>query len=277
MYKEILYDVDDPVATITFNRPDRLNAWTDRMGEEVRHAVARAEQDPAVVGILLTGAGRGYCAGADLKQLSDLGDGTYRGASDPALEANPGDPDAGSFASVRYTYLLAVRKPVVAAINGPCAGMAVPISLCADLRFASERAVFTTAFSRRGLIAEWGISWLLPRVVGAAHAADLLYSARKIDAYEAERMGLVNKVVEPDALLDHARGWIREVAEACSPTSVSVMKRQLWRDATAELGPAHDEAVRLMLESFERPDFSEGVKSFLDGRSPHFRRIGEAD
>ena len=276
MYKEILYEVDDPIATITFNRPDRLNAWTDRMGEEVRHAVARAERDPAVVGMILTGAGRGFCAGADLKQLSDIGDGSYRGASDPALEAAPGDPEAGAFFRGRYTYLLAVRKPVVAAINGPCAGMAVPISLCADLRFASDRAVFTTAFSRRGLIAEWGSSWLLPRLVGPAHAADLLYSARKVDAREAERMGLVNKVVEHDALLDHARAWIVEVAESCSPTSVSIMKRQLWKDASAELGPAHDEAVRLMLESFQRPDFSEGVQSFLDGRAPQFRRIGES-
>lgn len=276
MYKEILYEVDDPIATITFNRPDRLNAWTDRMGEEVRHAVARAERDPSVVGMILTGAGRGYCAGADLKQLSDIGDGSYKGASDPALEAQPGDPEAGAFFGGRYTYLLAVRKPVVAAINGPCAGMAVPISLCADLRFASDRAVFTTAFSRRGLIAEWGSSWLLPRLVGPAHAADLLYSARKVDAHEAERMGLVNKVVEHDALLDHARTWIREVAESCSPTSVSIMKRQLWKDASAELGPAHDEAVRLMLESFQRPDFSEGVQSFLDGRAPQFRRIGES-
>jgi enoyl-CoA hydratase/carnithine racemase len=276
VYKEILYEVDDPIATITFNRPDRLNAWTDRMGEEVRHAVARAERDPAVVGMILTGAGRGFCAGADLKQLSDIGDGSYRGASDPALEAAPGDPEAGAFFRGRYTYLLAVRKPVVAAINGPCAGMAVPISLCADLRFASDRAVFTTAFSRRGLIAEWGSSWLLPRLVGPAHAADLLYSGRKVDAREAERMGLVNKVVEHDALLDHARTWIREVAESCSPTSVSIMKRQLWKDASAELGPAHDEAVRLMLESFQRPDFSEGVQSFLDGRAPQFRRVGEA-
>jgi enoyl-CoA hydratase/carnithine racemase len=276
VYKEILYEVDDPIATITFNRPDRLNAWTDRMGEEVRHAVARAERDPAVVGMILTGAGRGFCAGADLKQLSDIGDGSYRGASDPALEAAPGDPEAGAFFRGRYTYLLAVRKPVVAAINGPCAGMAVPISLCADLRFASDRAVFTTAFSRRGLIAEWGSSWLLPRLVGPAHAADLLYSGRKVDAREAERMGLVNKVVEHDALLDHARAWIVEVAESCSPTSISVMKRQLWKDASAELGPAHDEAVRLMLESFERPDFSEGVQSFLDRRAPQFRRVGVA-
>ena len=276
MYKEILYEVEDPIATITFNRPDKLNAWTDRMGEEVRHAVARAERDPAVVGMILTGAGRGFCAGADLKQLSDIGDGSYRGGSDPALEAQPGDPEAGAFFRGRYTYLLAVRKPVVAAINGPCAGMAVPISLCADLRFASDRAVFTTAFSRRGLIAEWGSSWLLPRLVGPAHAADLLYSARKVDAREAERMGLVNKVVEHDALLDHSRAWIREVAECCSPASVSVMKRQLWKDASAEFGPSHDEAVRLMVESFGRPDFAEGVQSFVDDRSPHFRRIGES-
>jgi enoyl-CoA hydratase/carnithine racemase len=277
MYKEIIYEVEEPVATITLNRPEKLNAWTDRMGDEVRHAVARAERDLAVVGILITGAGRGFCAGADLDMLSDIGEGAHEAESDSALEADPGDPEAGASFRGRYTYLISVRKPIVAAINGPCAGMAVPISVCADLRFASDRASFTTAFSRRGLIAEWGSSWVLPRLVGPAHAADLLYSARKIDAVEAERMGLVNRVVPHDQLLDTAREWIRDVAENCSPTSVSIMKRQLWGDWMESLETAHDAAVRLMVESFGRPDFVEGVKSFQERRPPQFARIGEAD
>ncbi len=278
MYKEIIYEVEEPVATITLNRPDKLNAWTDRMGDEVRHAVARAERDPAVVGILITGAGRGFCAGADLNVLSDIGAGRAQGQeSDPALAAEPGDPEAGPSFRGRYTYLLSVRKPIVAAINGPCAGMAVPISVCTDIRFASDRAVFTTAFSRRGLIAEWGSSWVLPRLVGPAHAADLLFSGRKIDAAEAARMGLVNRVVPHDELLGTARGWIEDVAENCSPTSMSIMKRQLWGDWTESLETAHDNAVRLMVESFERPDFVEGVQSFQERRPPRFTRIGEAD
>lgn len=275
MYEQILYRVDDPVATITLSRPEKLNAWTDRMGDELRHAVDRAERDPDVVGIILTGAGRGFCAGADLDMLSDIGEGSYKTEADAALTADPGDPDAGASFRGKYTYLLSVRKPIVAAINGPCAGMAVPIALCADLRLASDRAVFTTAFSRRGLIAEWGSSWLLPRIVGPHHAADLLYSGRKIDAAEAERMGLVNRVVPHDELIAQAEAWVREVAENCSPTSVSIMKRQIWRDSTESLEGAHDNAVRLMVESFGRPDFNEGVKSFMERRPPKFRRLGE--
>ena len=275
MYQQILYRVDDPVATITLNRPEKLNAWTDRMGDEVRHAVDRAERDPDVVGIVLTGAGRGFCSGADLAMLSDIGDGSYAAESDAALAASPGDPEAGPSFQGRYTYLLSVRKPIVAAINGPCAGMAIPIALCADLRLASARV--TTAFARRGLIAEWGSSWLLPRIVGPHHAADLLYSARTVEAAEAERMGLVNRVVAHDDLIAEAEGWVREVAGHCSPTSVAIMKRQLWRDWTETLGDAHDAAVRLMLESFGRPDFGEGVKSFLERRPPKFRRLGEED
>lgn len=275
MYEQILYRVNDPMATITLNRPDQLNAWTDRMGDELRHAIDRAERDPDVVGIIVTGAGRGFCAGADLNMLSDIGAGTHEVESDAALAADPGDPDAGASFRGRYTYLLSVRKPIVAAINGPCAGMAVPIALCADLRLASDRAVFTTAFSRRGLIAEWGSSWLLPRIVGPHHAADLLYSGRKIDAAEAERMGLVNRVVPHDELLAEAEGWIRDVAENCSPTSVSIMKRQLWRDSMETLDEAHGTAVRLMVESFGRPDFTEGVNSFMERRPPKFRRVGK--
>jgi enoyl-CoA hydratase/carnithine racemase len=167
-----------------------------------------------------------------------------------------------------------LRKPVIAAVNGPVAGMAVPIVLACDLRFASDRASFTTAFSRRGLVAEWGISWLLQRLVGTAHALDLLFSARKIDAVEAERIGLVNRVVPHDELLPFVRAYAEDLAANCSPASMAIMKRQVWQHWTASLDAAEREAVQLMLESFTRPDFREGVTSFLEKRPPRFPRIG---
>ena len=273
MYQEILFEVADPVATVTLNRPERLNAWTDRMAAEVRHAMAQAEADPRVVVIVLTGAGRGFCAGADLDRLKGISEGRRGDGAVPELAADPGDPTMDASFRGTYTYLMSIRKPVVAAVNGPCAGMALPIALACDLRFASERAVFTTAFSRRGLVAEWGISWLLPRLVGPAHALDLLFSARKVGAVEAERMGLVNRVVPHDELAKAVREWAEDVAAHCSPTSLRIMKRQVWEHLTETLGHAEQEAVRLMIESFSRPDFREGVVSFLEKRPPRFERI----
>ncbi|HYD49600.1 MAG TPA: enoyl-CoA hydratase [Terriglobales bacterium] len=273
MYDQILYEVADPLATITLNRPDSLNAWTFRMGVEVRHAVAQAENDPRVVVILITGAGRGFCAGADLNDLKEISEGKTDMSTPEELEANPGDPSWGEDFRGTYTYLMSVRKPVIAAINGPVAGMALPITLACDLRFASDRAIFTTAFARRGLIAEWGVAWLLDRLVGPAHALDLLFSARKVEAGEAERMGLVNRVVAHDELLDFTRTYALELATYSSPRSMMIIKRQVYQQLTSALGPAEKEAVQLMVESFSRPDFREGVISFLQKRKPSFPRV----
>jgi enoyl-CoA hydratase/carnithine racemase len=272
VYEEIRYDVSDPVATVTLDRPDRLNAWTDRMGIEVRHALARAETDPAVVAIVLTGAGRGFCAGADMRTLKSISEGDARAQRADALAADPGDPEMEGFRQT-YTYLMAVRKPVIAAVNGPAAGMAIPILLACDVRFASDRAVFTTAFARRGLIAEWGISWLLPRLVGTGHALDLLFTGRRVDAVEAERIGLVNRVLPHDELLGFTAGYVREMAENCSPVSLQIMKRQVYQALEEPLSEAHAKAVRLMLESFGRKDFAEGVDSYLEKRPPRFPRL----
>ena len=273
MYEQILYEVNDPIATVTLHRPDRLNAWTDRMAAEVKHAMARAEADPSVVSIVLTGAGRGFCAGADLKGLKALGDGDRVIESFEELAADPGDEALAPHFRGAFRYLASIRKPIIAAINGPCAGMAVPIVLFCDIRFASDRASFTTAFSRRGLIAEWGISWTLPRLVGTAHAFDLLFSARKIDASEAERIGLVNRVVGHDELLPFVREYCEDVAANCSPASLQVMKQQVYQATMEGLDEAHRKAVRLMVESFDRPDFKEGVRSFLEKRPPKFDRV----
>ena len=272
-YQEILYDVSDPIATITLNRPEFLNAWTNRMGAEVQHAVARAEADKSVVVIVITGAGRGFCAGADLRGLQAISSGERGSGSPEDLDSDPGDPEMSESFHGTYTYLASVRKPIIAAINGPCAGMAIPISLFCDMRFASDRATFTTAFSRRGLVAEWGISWMLPRLVGPAHAMDLLFSARKFDAAEAERVGLVNRVLPHDELLPFVREYAEDLAANCSPTSIRIMKREVYEHMTESLGDAHADAVRLMIDSFNRPDFKEGVQSFLEKRPPKFDRV----
>ncbi|MGH9114945.1 MAG: enoyl-CoA hydratase-related protein [Acidimicrobiales bacterium] len=279
VYQEIVYSVDDPVATVTLNRPEALNAWTQRMAAEVRHAVHRAEEDPAVVGIVITGAGRAFCAGADMRRLSALSSGerAEAGSADLAdlaelavgrTEALPDD------FSGEYTYLLAVSKPIIAAINGAIAGMAVPIALCCDLRFMAAEAPLVTAFSQRGLVAEWGIAWLLPRLVGAGHALDLLYSSRRVSGAEAASMGLVNSAMPAGEVLDHSQRYVRELAERCSPASLAVMKRQVYSQLNAPLGESERDTRRLMLESFGRPDFKEGVDSYVEKRLPKFPRIG---
>jgi enoyl-CoA hydratase/carnithine racemase len=273
VYEQIRYEVSDPIATITLNRPQALNAWTQRMAAEMKHAVARAESDPEAVAIVITGEGRGFCAGADMKDLRDLSRGGRTAAAPPELAADPGDPSVGADFRGTYTYLMSVRKPIIAAINGPVAGMAVPIALCCDLRFASDRAVFTLAFSKRGLVAEWGSAWLLPRIVGASNALDLLFSSRVVDAQEALRIGLVNRVVPHDELLPAVHKYVAELAAACSPASLQIMKRQVYQQLTRELGPSEKEAIQLMVESFSRPDFREGVSSFLEKRPPRFGRV----
>ncbi|MDQ2648438.1 MAG: enoyl-CoA hydratase-related protein [Actinomycetota bacterium] len=276
MYDEILFEVDDPVATITLNRPQALNAWTPHMEREVMDAVGRAERDPGVVGIIITGAGRGFCAGADmqvLKEIQDRGpaDGYDRGAEAKAV---PGDPSWGDDLRGTYTYLMSVPKPIIACINGAVAGMGLPIALCCDLRFIAEEAVVLTAFAERGLIAEWGLSWLLPRLVGPSVALDLLFSSRKVRGPEAVALGIANRCLPADQLVAEARAYLTDVAAKCSPASLAVMKRQVYQQMHDGLGPAEKESILLMLESFERPDFREGVAAFQEKRPPSFPRIG---
>ena len=274
MYEQILYEVEDPIAWIRLNRPDRLNAFTNQMGDELKHAIAEAEKDERAVAIVITGEGRGFCAGADLKGLQGIseGDANAMGGAAEMAKAKPGDPTMEGFHGP-YAYMMAVRKPIIAAINGPAAGLGFAIPMFADLRFASDKAVFTTAFAQRGLIAEWGIGWTLPRLVGSAHALDLLLSARKIDAAEAERVGLVNRVLPHDELLPYVREYVQHMADTVSPASIAIMKRQVWENLEAELDPTLRESIELMGQSFDRPDFKEGVQAFLQKRKPSFARI----
>ena len=278
MYQEIIYNVEDPVAVITMNRPEALNALTGRMMAEIRHALSQAEQDPAVVGIILTGAGRGFCAGADIGNLNATARGDTGPAEDlSALAARPGDAEMGENFQVTYTYMLSVQKPIIAAINGPCAGLGFCYALLCDMRIAERQAKFTTAFSQRGLIAEHASSWLLPRLIGPGKALDLLWSARKFTGDEAETLGVVERVVDQGESLQAATNYIRELAAVASPTSLKVIKAQVYRHLNMELGEAMKESNAWMAESLVREDFKEGVRSFIEKRPPAFNRLGGDD
>jgi enoyl-CoA hydratase/carnithine racemase len=272
-YAEILFEVADGVAEVTLNRPDKLNAWTLRMGAEVEHALRSADADPDVRAIIVTGAGKGYCAGADMDMLVDF---QKPGAGDALLEPSAAGTlpplPASLPAALRgpYSYPLALTKPVIAAVNGVAAGLGLSYMLFYDMRFASDRARFGTVFARRGLVAEHGSAWLLPRLVGMHNACDLLFSGRLIDAPEALAMGLVNRVVPHERLLAEVREYALELATRCSPRSLRLMKRQLYGDLFVDLGASLREADEEMVRSFGTEDFREGVASFLERRPPRF-------
>ncbi len=273
-YRDILYRVEDPVAIITMNRPERLNAFTSTMLAEIRHAVAAAERDPRVVGIILTGAGRGFCAGMDMAALDEISaSASLDGAEDPALAAAPGDAAMGPDFSIAYTYLLAVRKPVLAAVNGPCAGLGFCFAVLCDMRFVERQAKFSTAFAGRGLVAEHGVSWLLPRLIGTSRSLDILWSARRFDGEEADKMGLADRLCETGTAVEQAREYIVNLSKSVSPASMMIIKQQVYRHLMVTLGPAMEETNRLMEESLGRPDFREGVRSFLEQREPAFKRV----
>ena len=270
MYEAIDYTVEGPVATITLNRPDRLNAITGQMIKEIQDAIGKADANEDIVGIILTGAGRGFCAGGDIESLQELS----QGGSLTAWEM--GDKKPGSTAEmgpdfqVGLLYLMAVRKPIIAAINGPCAGLGFVLAMVCDIRFASDTARFTTAFANRGLIAEHGISWILPRLIGSAHALDLLLSGRVIDSEEAAKIGIVNRTITSDRLLDESTNYVKGLAERSAPVSMKVIKQQVYRHLSASLGEAARESIELMAESLKRPDFREGVLSYIEKRPPKF-------
>jgi len=257
----VLMSIDGGVAVITLNRPERLNAWTLELENLYFDMLEECGRSPQVRVIVVTGAGRGFCAGADMDDLQALGDGS--------IEA-----DERADARRLQTLALSIPKPVVAAINGPAAGLGLVHALMCDIRFAAEGAKLTTAFARRGLVAEHGISWILPRLIGPARALDLLLSGRVILAEEALELGLVNRVTPAATLMEETLAYARELASRCSPASMASMKRQVYTDLSATLPDALQRADGLMLESFGRADFVEGVSSFLERRDPRFQPLG---
>jgi enoyl-CoA hydratase/carnithine racemase len=287
-YEQILYSVSDGVATITLNRPERLNAWTRIMAKEVMDAAHRAEDDASARVIVLTGAGRGFCAGADMAELEGAADEAFAALKSGAAmsaerrvsilmdqiteeEYNPENKDRirNDFRK-RYSYLLGIKKPVLAAVNGPAAGLGLIIALYCDIRFASEKAKFSTAFSKRGLIAEHGISWILPRMVGISNALDMLYSSRIISSQDALSMGLVNRVFPQESFMDDVMSYAKDLANSVSPRSMCIMKRQVVNALFETLAEASETADEELLQSLASDDFKEGVAHFLEKRPPRF-------
>ena len=270
MYQDILYEVDGPAAVVTMNRPASLNAFTNLMLAEIRHALGAAERDADVAGIVLTGAGRGFCAGMDMNALNEMTGGERGKAEYAHLACDPGNPDRDPNFETTLTYLLGIRKPLLAAVNGAAAGMGLCYALYCDMRFVERGAKLTTSFSQRGLVAEHGASWMLPRLVGPSRALDLLWTSKRIGGEEAHRLGLADRLSESGESVAEAKAYIGELAASAAPTSLMHMKSQVYKHMNCELGPAMAESNRLMEASLDRSDFGEGVKSFMEKRPPRF-------
>ena len=276
MYESITLENVSATAVLTFNRPASLNAFTYPMMDEFKHALATAEQDDTVTGIVITGAGRGFCAGMDMNALGTL---SATGEQEDAeslkekFKASPGDSSMGEDFTSGFTYLMTIRKPIIAAVNGACAGLGMSIALLCDLRFCADSAKFVTSFSQRGLVAEHGQSWILPRVVGPSRALDLLWSSRRVLADEALQIGLVDRIYAADEVLSRAVEYVQQLADSAAPVSLQVMKRQIYRHMNMSLGDAMAESTQLMDESLLRDDFKEGVASFMEKRAPAFSKI----
>ena len=253
----VLSDLDDGVARFTLNRPERLNAWTLEMEERYFGLLAEAAADASVRVIVVTGAGRGFCAGLDADALAGVAAGT-------PLSARPRLPQS---------YPLEIPKPIIAAVNGPCAGIGFLQALFADVRFAAAGAKFTTAFARRGLLAEHGVSWMLPRMIGHARASELLLSGRVFLAEEAATLGLVHRVVAPDELLSTTLAYAHDLAAHCGPLAMGITKYQLQHHWDVELAEAQRETFALVERLHTTPDFEEGVRSFVEKRAPQFRPL----
>lgn len=273
-YVDIQYRQQGSIGIITLDRPERLNAWTAAMERSVKRAILAAAADASVRAIVITGAGRGFCAGADMQLLQGAASSTEVQARREAEASAPAavelEPELSTPYPGRFGYLLSVGKPIVAAINGPCAGIGLVLTLFCDLRWASEQAMFTTAFAKRGLIAEHGSSWLLPRLVGPAHALDLLLSARRVQAAEAATIGLVHQTFAHATFLDEVLTRLQSSIDEVSPRSMAVMKAQIWKSLSQTFDEALQLADREMLKSFTSADFKEGVAHFVEKRAPRF-------
>jgi enoyl-CoA hydratase/carnithine racemase len=249
-------ELDEGVCTISFDNPDRRNAWNHDMERQYFAALDTAAADPDVRVIVVTGAGPWFCPGLDTIRLEQA--------------AGP----TGLVLAGRRSqhYALTIPKPMVAAINGPCAGIGLVQALVCDVRFMARGARITTAYAKLGIPAEYGLSWLLPRLIGVERALDLLLTARRLEADEAERIGLVSRVCGPDRVLADAQDYARQLAQGSSPRSMAAIRRQVWGDLSRDYTEANEvwlDAMRRM-NTTDNPDFAEGVAALVGKRPPRF-------
>jgi enoyl-CoA hydratase/carnithine racemase len=269
-YTEILLDTADGVATITLNRPNKLNAYTRTMGRELHEAFAALDADDAVRAIVVTGAGRAFCAGADMAAGGERFDRSAEAAAAPAARPWAKPP--------RAIDPWKVRKPIIAAINGAAAGVGATLPLQWDIRLAAESAKIGFVFVKRGVIPEAASTWLLPRLVGMARASELLMTGRLLSAREALEYGVVSQVVPDAELLATARGMAAEIARDTAPVAVAMTKRLLWAQLVdADMAHAEDLEARAFWWAGQQPDAREGVKAFLETRPARWTMRASAD
>ena len=265
-YSDIEYEVRGSAAIITLNRPDKLNALTYHTLKEIRGAIDHSVLDKAVVGIVITGNGRGFSSGLDAEVLQKV---TTRGAEPSAAIRNPEELPG------LFSYLLELPKPVIAAVNGVAAGGGLILALMSDIRFASSNAAITTVFLKRGLIAEHGSSWILPRLVGTGKALDLLWASDKISAQECKELGLVERVTEPEDLIDEAVAYVEKLAAVSAPAAIAATKRLVYSHLGKNYREALEEEEPIRNAFVTRDDAKEGAMALIEKRVPIFERLGE--
>ena len=265
-FTDIEYEVIESSAIIRLNRPDKLNALTYHTLKEIRQAIDKAVSDRTIVGLVITGNGRGFCSGLDAEVLA----GVTSGEAAPASPTRDTDELPGLF-----SYLLEVPKPVLAALNGVAAGGGLILALMCDLRFAASEAEITTVFLKRGLVAEHGSSWILPRLVGTGRALDLLWASDKISAEEARQLGLVERVIETADLVDEAVAYIEKLAATSAPAAMAATKRMVYGHLGKGYREALVEAEVIQNEFVVRDDAREGALALLERRAPNFRKLGD--
>jgi enoyl-CoA hydratase/carnithine racemase len=260
-YKCLLYDVKDGVAVLTMNRPERLNALGDTLRDDLQDAVTRASEDPEVRALILTGAGKGFCSGGDVKAMNER------------RESRAERPIMDKVAPSRDQTVQALRdapKPVIAAVNGAAAGAGMNLALCCDIRLASTAAKFSQAFVRRGLHPDWGGTYFLPRIVGTAKACELIFTGQVIDAQEALRLGIVSAVHAPEELLPAAHALAHKFADG-PPIAIRLAKRAIYHNLECDLRQALEFETFAQNICYETEDAAEGIRAFVEKRPPAFR------
>jgi len=268
-FNDIIYDKSEKIATITMNRPERFNAWTPRMGNEMRQACYDAERDDSIRAIIITGAGKAYCAGADMENLNQIAEGRVSAGASIEPAPMPTDDVRPDFRGP-FAYLLSLKKPVIGAINGACAGLGFTTSLFQDIRIASDRARMGLILVQRGLAMEHGSSWMLPRLVGVAKAIELAVTGRLVDANEALAIGLVHRVVSSDLLIPTARQIAGEISSKCAPLGVALAKKMVYEHLFTDLASAIKNEDEMMAVTTKSEDFKEAIKAFTEKRPANF-------
>ena len=266
--KSTEFEVDEEgIATIWLSRPKRMNAWTGRMHTEYRYLLSRAEQDQGVRGIVVTGRGKGFCVGGDSDALTGhIKKGGYDSGTSDEIEW-PGYGVSDDFDAL-FAYHYGLSKPIVAAINGPVAGVGLALACFVDIRFAAPGIKLTTAHGKLNLPAEYGLSWVLPRLVGLGRANDLLLTSRVFYSEEALTMGLVNQMFDSVNIVQQARGYLHEMVRAVSPNSIKQTRWQIYKDLHRDAASSVEDSEKLLKEMMKEQDYQEGVQAFLDKRNP---------